>query len=67
MQTFKLIDKWNIEPELYKTKEEVFQLAYELYCGIPEGEELLKAKQKINTLNKAAEYIEQQCGWKVIL
>lgn len=67
MKQYKLIDNWEIEPVQYKTKEEIFELAYELYCGPPAGQELIKAKQKINTLNKAAEYIEQECGWRVIL
>lgn len=66
MKKYKLIDTWNVESAQYKTENEIFEIAYELYCGNPTDKELQEAKQKINTLNKAAEYIEQQCGWRII-
>lgn len=65
MKLYKMTDTWNLEVDQYKTEEDIFTLAYELYCGNPAGQELTKAKKILNTFDKATKYIEQECGWKV--
>ncbi len=67
MQLYKMTDTWGLEPDKYKTKEDIFILAYELYCGNPVGQELLEAKRTLNTFKKTVKYIEQECGWRVMI
>lgn len=65
MKTFKMTDTWQIEPDYITTESALFELAYDLYCGEPIGEELEKAKKEFgNDINKIIAYIEKECGWK---
>ena len=56
---------WECEEPYTTTEKELFNLAYELYCGKPVGEELKQAKKEFkNDMPKVITYIEKACGWR---
>ncbi len=65
MSKYRMFDTWECEEPYTATEKELFNLAYELYCGNPVSKELHRAKEEFkNNIPKVIAYIEKESGWR---